>query len=141
MTDQDLENIVNDINKEMEMKRTKPKINFPKSKKVGRIDLGGVIITDNSTILSSSPKLPTKKGIERLVAAMSEGIFATNIEKYDKTLVAQNEVLAELNAIIDSSYAEMLGTYDYDRIAEGVLELVEKYKEGEEDTNEKYNTW
>ena len=46
--------------------------------------------------------------------------------------VAQNEVLTELNKIIDSSYAEELGTYDFDRIAEGVLELVEKYKEGKE---------
>lgn len=47
----------------------------------------------------------------------------------------------ELTRIVKDAYADELGTYDYDRIADGVLELVEKYKEGKEDTNEKYNTW
>lgn len=90
MTDQDLENIINDINTAIQDKKEEV------------------------------------RRLEKRKAA---------IEKYDKTLVAQNEVLAELTRIAEDAYTEklgILGTYAYDRIAEGVLELVEKYKEGKE---------
>lgn len=52
------------------------KIKFPKPQKVGRIDLGGgIVITDNSRLKSTSPCIPTKQAIQALTDAMGKGYF------------------------------------------------------------------
>ncbi len=52
------------------------KIKFPSNKRIGRIDLGNIVITDKSTIPVSASTIPVNQAIKALVKAMSDGEFS-----------------------------------------------------------------
>lgn len=58
------------------------KIKFPRTKHIGRIDLGGgIIITDKSTLPVSGSNIPARKAIDILVDAMRRGVFSDRDEQ------------------------------------------------------------
>lgn len=51
------------------------KIKFPPQKSIGRIDLGGIVITDRTSTSSQAPSVQPEQAIKDFTKAIKEGVF------------------------------------------------------------------